>query len=150
MTNQVPFSVPPLPFASHELLARARQYRGVATSLVDIENGRPNWPKYTLLFHAIELALKAAIVSFGERGVPQPAGPQPGNHDLNALYEYATSYGLIRRPEILKDLPHVSELHVIHYARYPQVPVRPVALISQYDDLVDQILHDVTDALRGV
>jgi hypothetical protein len=144
----VPFNVPSLPFHSQELLARARQYRAVAIPLVDIDNGRPNWPKYTLLFHAIELALKAAIVSYGERGMQKPSGPEPANHDLAALYDYATAYGLIRRQEILDDLPHISELHVIHYARYPQVPVRPVALISQYDDLADQILNDVADALR--
>jgi hypothetical protein len=96
------------------------------------------------------LALKCAIVSFGERGVPRPSGPEPGNHDLNALYNYATACGLIRRQEILNDLPHISELHVIHYARYPQVPVRPVALISQYDDLADQILNDVADTQRIV
>jgi hypothetical protein len=117
-------------------------------TLVDIDNGRPNWPKYTLLFHAIELALKAAIVSFGERSVPKPTGPEPGNHDLIALYDYAVAQGLVRRPEIVDDLPHISELHVIHHARYPQVPVRPVALISQYDDLADVILNDVSDALR--
>ncbi|WGD52383.1 hypothetical protein QA641_00030 [Bradyrhizobium sp. CB1650] len=148
MKMPVPFSVPSLPFQSQELLARARQYRAVAMALVDIDNGRPNWPKYTLLFHAIELALKAAIVSYGERSVPKPSCPQPGNHDLSALYDYATAYGLIRRREIVDDLPHISELHVIHYARYPQVPVRPVALISQYDDLADMILNDVSDALR--
>jgi hypothetical protein len=148
MTTPVPFHVQSLPFQSQELLARARQYRNVAMSLVDIDNGQPNWPKYTLLFHAIELALKAAIVSYGERGLPKPFSPEPGNHDLNALYDYATAYGLIRRQEILNDLPHISELHVIHYSRYPQVPVRPVALISQYDDLADQILNDVADGLR--
>ncbi len=150
MTTPVPFNVPSLPFQSQALLARARQYRNVAMSLVDIDNGRPNWPKYTLLFHAIELALKAAIVLYGERGVPKPSDPEPANHDLNALYDYAAAYGLIKRQETLNDLPHISELHVIHYARYPQVPVRPVALISQYDDLADQILNDVADALRVV
>ena len=61
MTTPVPFNIPLLPFQAQELLARARHYRNVAMSLVDIDNGRPNWPKYTLLFHAIELALKAAI-----------------------------------------------------------------------------------------
>jgi len=59
-------------------------------SLVDIDKGRPDWPKYTLLFHAIELALKAAIVSYGERGAAKLSGPEPGNHDPNALYDYAT------------------------------------------------------------
>jgi hypothetical protein len=149
MITPVPFSVPSLPFHSQELLARARQYRAAAVPMVDIENGRPNWPKYTLLFHAIELALKAAIVSFGERGLPNPAGPQPGNHDLIALYQYAVANGLLQRQTVLDDLQHLSELHIIHYARYPQVPARPVALISQYDDLVDQILIDVGDCFKG-
>lgn len=119
-------------------------------TLVYIDNGRPNWPKYSLLFHAIELALKAAIVSFGERGVSEPTAPQPRNHDLAALYDFAVAYGLIRRQNIRNDLPHISDLHVIHYARYPQVPLRPVALISQYDDLANQILQDVADALRVI
>jgi hypothetical protein len=147
MTTQIPFSVPLLPLQSQELLARARQYRDAALPMVDIVNGHPNWPKYTLVFHAVELALKAAIVSFGERRIEKPAGPEPGNHDLNALYRYAVEYGLAERSEIVDQLTHISELHVIHYARYPQVPVRPVALISQYDDLVDEILTEVGRAI---
>jgi hypothetical protein len=65
MRPPAPLNVPSLPLQSQELLARARQYRTVAMQLRDFENGRPNCPKYTLLFHAIELALKAAIVSYG-------------------------------------------------------------------------------------
>jgi len=42
MTTPVPFYVQSLPFQSQELLARARQYRNVAMSLVDIDNGQPN------------------------------------------------------------------------------------------------------------
>ncbi len=148
MTSPPLFGDPRLPTHSQELLARVRQYRDVAMPMVDIVNARPNWPKYTLLMHAIELALKAAIVSYGERSKEKPQGPEPGNHDLNALYAYAVAYGLKPRQEIVDQLPHISELHVIHYARYPQVPVRPVALISQYDDLADMIMLDVADAQR--
>jgi hypothetical protein len=68
MTAPPPFGDPRLPMHSQELLARARQYRDAAMPMVDIVNARPNWPKYTLLMHAIELALKAAIVSYGESG----------------------------------------------------------------------------------
>jgi hypothetical protein len=148
MVSPPPFGDPRLPMHSQELLARARQYRDATTAMVDIVNGRPNWPKYTLLMHAIELALKAAIVSYGERGKDKPQGPEPGNHDLSAIYAYAVAYGLKPRQEILDDLPHISELHVVHYARYPQVRARPVALISQYDDMADRIMSDVDDALR--
>ncbi|WP_315800191.1 hypothetical protein [Bradyrhizobium sp. SZCCHNS3002] len=147
MITPTPFGESRLPMQSQELLARARQYRGAALPMVDIINGRPNWPKYTLLFHAIELALKAAIIFYGELGKEKPSGSEPGNHDLNALYAYAVAYGLKPRQQILDELPHISELHIVHYARYPQVPVRPVALISQYDDLADLIMSDVTDLL---
>src|SRR5712664_549195 len=112
MTAPPPFGDPRLPMHSQELLARARQYRDAAMPMVDIVNARPNWPKYTLLMHAIELALKAAIVSYGERGKEKPQGPEPRNHDLNA-YAYAVAYGLKPRQEIVDQLPHISELHVI-------------------------------------
>jgi hypothetical protein len=75
MASNVPFSEPQLPFHSQELFARARQFREAATPMPDMVNSQPNWPKWALVFHAIELALKAAIVSFGQRGVQQPAGP---------------------------------------------------------------------------
>ncbi len=82
MANRVPFSVPELPFHPQELFARARQFREAAMPMPDMINSQPNWPKWSLVFHAIELALKAAIVSFGERGVQKPVGPEPSNHDL--------------------------------------------------------------------
>jgi hypothetical protein len=147
MANQIPFSEPQLPLHQLELFSRATQFRDAATLMANMINGRPNWPKWALVVQTIELVLKAAIVSFGERGVQQPVGPVPANHDLSALYDYATKYGMISRPDIVKDLPHLSELSATHYARYPQVPVKPVALISQYDDLIDQIFADVRAVL---
>jgi len=36
---------------------------------------------------------------------------------------------------------------VTSYARYPKVPVKPVTLIAQYDDLVDRIFDDVRAAI---
>ena len=93
-------------------------------SLVDIDNGRRNWPKYTLLFHAIELALKAAIVLYGERGVPKRSGPEPANHDLNALYDDAAAYGLIKTAgNCWNDLrTYGAARHPL--AQYPPVPVQ--------------------------
>ena len=35
----------------------------------------------------------------------------------------------------------------IHYARYPKLEAMPVALISQFDDLVEQLFSNVRDAL---
>jgi hypothetical protein len=82
-----------------------------------------------------------------DANVPPPAGPKPANHDLVAQYDYAVSYGLTRDPQITSNLPHLSDLHRTHYARYPDATVRPVALIAQYDDMVDKLFDDVSNAV---
>lgn len=45
--------------------------------------------------------------------------------------------------DITSELPNISELHQIHYARYPQAKVIPVTLIAHFDDLVDQRFADI-------
>lgn len=129
------------------MLARARQYRRVAMPLVDMDGPEPNWPKWFLVTHAMELAIKAYIVWREDANVPAPAAPKPPNHDLVALYDYAVLYGLTRNPQITSDLPHLSDLHQTHYARYPTAAVKPVALIAQYDDAVDKLFDDVSKAI---
>jgi hypothetical protein len=47
----------------------------------------------------------------------------------------------------MHDLPHLSELHKLHYARYPQIEARPVALIGQFDDMTDNLLAHVAAAI---
>jgi hypothetical protein len=150
MTTTVPFNVPLLPLQVQEVLARARQYRNVAISLVDIDNGRPNWAQIHASISRYRIGAEGRHCSVRRawRGEAFRSGARQPRFE--ALYDYATAYGLIRRQEVLDELPHISELHVLHYARYPQAPVRPVALISQFDDLADQILHDAADAVRVV
>jgi hypothetical protein len=148
-----PFRPLPPALESQRFLARARQFRRVAIGLPDMDGPEPNWPKWFLVTHAIELAIKAFIVSREDLDVQAPAeAKQPANHDLVGLYDYAILYGLQRNPLITSDLPHLSELHQDHYARYPHAQARPVALIAQFDDLVDQLFADVakaTDPIRG-
>ncbi len=141
-----PFRALPLALEAQRFLARARQFRRVAMPLHDMDGPEPNWPKWFLVTHAIELAIKAFIVSCEDANVPAPAAPKPANHDLVALYDYAVLYGLKRDPAVTKELPHLSELHQMHYARYPQATVKPVALIADFDDMVDQLITDVSQA----
>jgi hypothetical protein len=111
-----------------------------------MDGPEPNWPKWFLVTHAIELTIKAYIVSREDSSAPPPAAPKPGNHDLVALYDYAVLYGLRRDPLVTDQLPHLSELHQVHYARYPQAKIKPVALIAHFDDMVDQLIQDVSQA----
>jgi hypothetical protein len=55
--------------------------------------------------------------------------------------------GLKRNALVVQELPHLSELHQIHYARYPTYETKPVVLISQADDMVDQLFEDVGAAI---
>jgi hypothetical protein len=83
-----PFRALPPALEAQRFLARARQFRRVAMPLPDMDSPEPNWPKWFLVTHAIELAIKAYIVSREDSNVPAPAAPKPGNHDLFALYDY--------------------------------------------------------------
>jgi hypothetical protein len=135
-------------------LTRAHLYRAQAAELADMVASEPNWPKHFLVTHAIELAIMAYLVF--ERGLiikPRAGskGQGPQDHNLFALYEAAVGRGLRSNPLVLKELPFLSELHKVHYARYPQVETKPVpAHISQYDDVLDQLFGDVESALGSV
>jgi hypothetical protein len=65
---------------------------------------------------------------------------------LIRLYEKAMSQGLKCNDLVMKDLLHLSELHKIHYARFTQIEARAVALIGQFDDMMDQLFADVSGA----
>ena len=94
-------------------LVRARQYRDQAIKLADMEGFEPNWPKHFLMTHAIVLAISAYLVF--ERGLVRPhrrdGGKLPEDHDLFALYQEAVRRGLNSNVRVLKELPHLSELH---------------------------------------
>lgn len=143
-----PFRTPPHPLEAQRFLIRARQYRDQAMPLADMVGPEPNWPKYFLMTHAIELAINAYLAF--DKGLGRPrarATKKPDHHDLMALYNEAVRRGLKQNNRALQDLPHLSELHKTHYARYPQIEAKPVALIAQFDDMTDQLLADVAAAI---
>lgn len=142
-----PIRALPPSLEAQRFIARARQFRGVALPLEDMAGPEPNWPKWFLVMHAIELALKAFVISREDTGAQAPPGPEPANHDLVGYYDYAVMYGLARDPIVTNELPHLSDLHRCAYARYPQDKARPVALIAQFDEMVDQLIADISQAM---
>jgi hypothetical protein len=93
--------------------------------LSDYSNGEEFLPKYALLTHSIELALKA----FALHSVP-PNVKRPSNHDLRGWYDLALSYGLPPNPAIDENINQMQQLHFTHYLRYPQEPAGPVPDLS--------------------
>ena len=75
-----------------QYMHRARQFRRAAMQMADYVNGEQFWPKYALLAHAIELALKAFVNHSTSSGTP--SGKEPKQHDLLGWYQLAVDYGL--------------------------------------------------------
>jgi hypothetical protein len=129
--------------------ARARMYREQAIGMPDIVNGQPNWPRYFLLAHAAELAIRAVLV-FAKTGPSSRAvGQEPNRHDLSALYEYACKHGLKSNPRVLSELSYLSEIHKNYIARYPKSPGQ-VWVASEFDDAIDQLMTDTWEHIRVV
>jgi hypothetical protein len=138
----------PSPFEAWDYLARARTFRDAALQLTDMLGHQPNWPKYFLLGHAIELALKA-VAKYCQQSpsYQKPSGKTPVDHDLVGQYEWAKLHGLPANDIAERMMPHLSGLHLEHFARYPQ-PLKPVMMISEFNDLVEAILSDVAKFVR--
>ena len=80
-------------------------------------------------------------------------GKEPdGGHDLLGNYNKAVRHGLKSSALLLQKLSHLSELHKIYYARCLKIEGEPVpvpAFISNYDDIVVQLVADVRHARLG-
>jgi len=116
-------------------------YRDQAIGMPDIVNGQPNWPRYFLLAHAAELAIRAVLVSAKGGALGRAVGPEPSKHDLSALYEYACEHGLKSNSQVLGELSYLSEIHKNYVARYPKPPGQ-VWLALEFVKAVDNLLAD--------
>jgi hypothetical protein len=68
-----PYRGPSSQFSAEDHIARARQFRRGAHKLEDMEGAEPNWPKYALLGHAVELERFSVDVNRNSKGVPKGA-----------------------------------------------------------------------------
>jgi hypothetical protein len=62
------FAARPIGNAAQQYMHRARMFRDAAIKLPDYSSAEQYWPKYALLTHAIELALKSFRYAFREHG----------------------------------------------------------------------------------
>jgi hypothetical protein len=115
-----------------QYMHRARQFRRAAMQMADYVNGEQFWPKYALLTHAIELALKAFVNHSTCSGIPP--GKEPKQHDLLGWYQLAVDYGLPRDSGIEENIDYLNELHRIHYMRYPR------CLVPAFDGLAGALI----------
>ena len=76
-----------------------------------------SWPRYFLLCHSIELALKAFLALHGESASDLQ---NKFGHDLNKLLERAERCGLKLTPDTQAAIQRLAKAHMKHWARYPR------------------------------
>jgi hypothetical protein len=140
------FSIAPSGTKPQQYLHRAIMFRDAAARLPDYSNGQQYWPKYALLTHAIELALKAFAQHSIDCGAP--AGKEPKQHDLLGWYRLALQYGLPDEPTVAENVDLLNLLHLNHYTRYPQDrPTRVPDASSIADSTVDHLIYAFTQTI---
>jgi hypothetical protein len=113
-----------------QYLHRARMFRDAAMSLADYANAEQNWPKYALLTHAAELALKAYVRHSVAKGTL--ASKEPRQHDLSGWYQLAMQYGLPDQPTVSTYLDVLNDLHRTHYFTLSAASLDPNTRCEQH------------------
>jgi hypothetical protein len=133
------------------LVYRATDFR-VAYHLVKTHanNELPDWPRYFLLSHSIELALKAFLAIHGKtsKDLRKEFG-----HNLNKLLKEATKCGLVIGADARKDIARLEKIHNNHWARYPTDDnekhySKPNIAIEEFERTAWELMDQVHSHLR--
>jgi hypothetical protein len=105
-----------------------------------------SWPRYFMLCHAAELALKAYLLSQGAK--PEALRAPRIRHSLKELLKGAISKGLSLSPRAQIDIGLLDEAHKGFWSRYPKEDwTKPVYVIDQFELAVREALEQVLIAL---
>jgi hypothetical protein len=130
------------PLLDIELFERAAEFRE-AYKVLPRTDWPPNWPRYFLFCHGIELVLKAYITR-ADRKITLVDLKNYG-HDLTKLYGKAVDLGLRpSNPETQSAIQALTEAHLKHWPRYPPL-TGPVYMIEQFEP----VAADLFEAVEG-
>ena len=129
-----------------ELVTRAKEFKDAYHALTNAprKTSPPDWPRYFLLSHSIELALKAYLAACGKTSKELR---KEFVHDLNKLLKEAVKRGLIFGPRAHKDIARLEMAHNCHWARYPKEDGWPIVIIDQFEDTASELLDQVIKAI---
>jgi HEPN domain-containing protein len=104
-----------------------------------------SWPRYFMLCHAVELALKAYLFYRGK--TPKELKAPKIRHSLKELLTEATNAGLLLSTSAQNDILLMDEAHEEFWHRYPKEDSKPVYTIEQFDSPARELLDAVSVAL---
>jgi len=108
-----------------------------------------SWPRYFLLCHAIELALKAYLAKLG--ATSQHLRQFERRHKLDRLVTEAVERGLHLTPETQERIRALSKAHSNFWHRYPRDDGKiEVFVIEQFIPAAHELLNAVSMEVRGV
>jgi HEPN domain-containing protein len=104
-----------------------------------------SWPRYFMLCHAIELALKAYLAYHGK--TPKELRSPKIGHSLKELLTEATNAGLSLGALAQNDIGLLSEAHEKFWHRYPKEVGKPAYTIDQFEPVARELLDMVAAAV---
>jgi hypothetical protein len=136
------------PFTAFDYLAYANQFYSSFHKLPDL---RPSisWPRYLLLCHSIELALKAYLAKLG--ATPKHLRKLERRHNFNKLLDEVLEQGLHLTSETQKHIRALAEAHSEYWHRYPRDDGKiKVYVIEQFIPAAHELINQVCKEVYGV
>jgi len=106
----------------------------------------PSWPRYFLLCHAIELALKAYLLS--RNWTKAKLKTIRYRHDLKALLREATNEELQLSASVAADIEALNEAHQNFWPRYPMEESKPVFIIDPFESAATELIQTLAVSLH--
>ncbi len=113
--------------------------------------GRPppqSWPRYFMLCHAIELALKSYLIAHG--ATTQQLTQKTFRHSMTELITQAIDKGLSLTETTRDDIKRLHEAHEKYWHRYPKENAKPVFIIEQFEPAARELLDRVAATIHGM
>jgi len=102
----------------------------------------PNFPRYFLACHSVELVIKAFLL---KRGMSEN-DKQFLKHDLVALLERAIGMGIVVDDEIKSEIAELNDVHNNFWHRYPRTYAKPIILIHQFDKTIETLFEIIRNS----
>jgi hypothetical protein len=136
------------PFLPFEYLNFAEQFHNAFHELAE-RHSTASWPRYFLLCHSIELALKAHLLLRGAS--PEELREYELRHNLNKLVTEAIKKGLHLTAETQDGISALTDAHSEFWHRYPKAEGLPSFFtIEQFAPAARELLNAVSIEVRGV